>query len=352
MKDSIHPIYFEVENVSELLAVLARQGKSYSSVFVLADSGIPETVRSLFVGDIAHNHVLVLQGGESVKTLPSIEKIWNFLLGVKADRNSLLINLGGGALCDAGGFAASTFKRGIDFVHVPSTLLSMVDASVGGKTGINVGSVKNTVGTFTMPTAVFIRRQLLDSLSKRQLLSGYAEMIKHGLISDVNHLDNVLSQFSEGNIPSIELIQESIEIKSSIVGRDPLEKGERKLLNFGHTIGHGIESFLNEKDENAVLHGEAIAAGMLAEMYISGEMCNYPEGEIIRFKEWLKPLTKHIRLNEEMIPGILSKIANDKKNEGDEIGITLLQVNGKGVWGKTVSNQLIEKSLEYLINLL
>lgn len=343
----IHPVEFGIHRLDGVLHTLRSYGYSYSDVFVLADDGIPEAARIDFLGDWPHEKVLVLRGGETVKNIHSVEKIWEFLLAVKADRNALIVNLGGGALCDAGGFAASTFKRGIDFVHMPSTLLSMVDASVGGKTAINVGGIKNTVGTFTMPQCVFIHPPLLASLPAREMLSGYAELIKHGIVGNKMHLDNVLREFESGGTPSVETIRDSIHIKLAVVGRDPYEKGERKLLNFGHTIGHGLESHFTGT-ENEILHGEAVAAGIVAEMYLSNKLLNYPDAYTQRFHEVLKPLTSQVKVHESMIAQIIQKIQNDKKNEGEEIGIVLLNENGHAEHGKTVSLQMIDEALRFL----
>lgn len=347
---NIHPIYYDVATLEELLFKLNRR---YSAVFVLADAGIPQEARDGFVGNLPAHHVHTVLGGETVKTMAAVEGIWNFLLGVHADRNALLINLGGGAVCDAGGFAASTFKRGIAFVHVPSTLLSMVDASVGGKTGINVGGLKNTVGTFTQPQAVAIHVPLLKSLPVRELLSGYAEMVKHGLVADEPHLQKVLaSLWAEGNIPSRQLIRDSIAIKAAIVERDPLEKGERKLLNFGHTVGHGLESCLAGLPDRRILHGEAVAAGMLAEMYISARTTcreGFPKEMRTRVTAALKHLAAPVRIDKTLFAGILEKIENDKKNEGDQIGVTLLAAFGTGVWGTQVTRELVKESLQYLV---
>jgi len=345
----MHPIYYDVHTLDELLFRLNRR---YSAVFVLADAGIPQEARDAFAGSLPAQHIYAVPGGEAVKTLAAVEGIWNFLLHVHADRNALLVNLGGGTVCDAGGFAASTFKRGIPFVHVPSTLLAMVDASVGGKTGINTGGVKNTVGTFTQPQAVAIHVSLLKSLPARELLSGYAEMLKHGLVADEQHLKNVLaSLWAEGNIPSERLIQDSINIKAAVVGRDPLEKGERKLLNFGHTIGHGLESYLAPMPHRKVLHGEAVAAGMLAEMYISARTTckeGFPKEMRERVTAALMHLAAPVKIDRGMFAGILEKIENDKKNEGDQIGVTLLSAFGTGVWGTQVARDLVKESLQYL----
>lgn len=343
----IHPIY---DDVADLPALLARLAPDCPQVFVLADAGIPAEARRAFLAGVPESHIHRLPGGETVKTVAAIEGIWNFLLRMKADRKALLVNLGGGAVCDAGGFAASTFKRGIDFVHVPSTLLAMVDASVGGKTGINLGGVKNVVGTFTQPRAVCIHMPLLDSLPGRQRLSGYAEMIKHGLVADEGHLQAVLEAFGRGLIPSVQLIRDSVAIKAAIVQRDPLENGERKLLNFGHTVGHAIESYFADRPGQEVLHGEAIAAGMLAELYLSYWICQFPGAELQHWGPRLKPLTRHIHITPAMIPALLDKMGNDKKNESTGIGVTLLKAPGQGIWGKTVAPGLLKEALDILVN--
>lgn len=346
----MHPVYFGEVDTKRIVESLNGIGKNYSRVFVLADRGIPPQTITAFTSGIPSSSVFVIEGGESVKDIAFIQQIWQFLLQNKADRSSLLINIGGGAVCDAGAFAAATYKRGIDFVHVPSTLLSMVDASVGGKTGINFGSVKNTVGTFSMPVAVFIHNKFLESLPHREMLSGYAEIIKHGLVYDANHLHVVMEAFQNEQIPGLELIKESIAIKSTIVQNDPHEKGERQLLNFGHTIGHGIESYLSEKHNTSVLHGEAVALGMVAEMYISSEITGFPENITEKYSHSLRKLTQHITLSAKDFPAVIDKVGNDKKNQGNEIGVTLLQAEGKGIWGQTISESLIERALNRLIS--
>lgn len=345
---NLHPIYYDVSDLPQLLD---RLGKRYSAVFALVDAGIPAEATKAFLGDLPLANVHVLPGGEGVKTWASIEQIWNFLLQAKTDRQALLVNLGGGAVCDAGGFAASTFKRGIDFVHIPGTLLSMVDASVGGKTGINLGGVKNVVGTFTQPRAVCIHTPLLQSLPKRQLLSGYAEMIKHGLVADELHLQNVLHAFweEEGGIPPTQLIRDSINIKAAIVERDPLESGERKLLNFGHTVGHALESYFADQPGKEVLHGEAVAAGMLAEMYISVHSVWAQGVSQDVYGETQQTLgligQAALPVEEWMFPALIEKMGNDKKNEGARIGMTLLETFGRGIWGQTVSVELLKEAL-------
>ncbi len=204
---------------------------------------------------------VVIPAGENNKKIGSVEKIWAFLSKNGADRKSLLINIGGGMLTDLAGFAASTFKRGLDFINVPTTLLSQVDASVGGKTGINFNGLKNEIGVFQEPVAVIITTEFLKTIDKENFISGFAEMIKHGLIHSTDHLKE-LKDFDPENINYEllgEIIRHSVEVKSWFVANDPTEKNIRKALNFGHTVGHAFESLAMEQGR-PVLHGFAVAS--------------------------------------------------------------------------------------------
>jgi 3-dehydroquinate synthase len=214
-----------------------------------------------------------------------------------------------------------------------------VDASVGGKTGINFGEVKNSIGTFAMPKAVVIRQEFLKSLPARELLSGYAEMIKHGLIANSDHLEQVKKAFQHKTIPSAELIRDSIEIKRKIVESDPLEKGARALLNFGHTVGHAIES----ASEGNLLHGEAVAAGLWVEMKISEQAAGLDSQVTDGFASWAFPLWERVNWREIDPVRLFEKMKHDKKNRDGEIGMTLLKKPGHAIWGNTVPKDLIEK---------
>jgi 3-dehydroquinate synthase len=220
------------------------QENKFSKLFFLVDSTTEELCLPIVLKNLPSvitYDIIAIDPGEENKNIDFCIGIWKMLLDFEADRNSLLINVGGGVVTDMGSFAAATFKRGIAFVHVPTTLLSQVDASVGGKTGIDMDEVKNCIGTFTQPRAVVIDPIILHTLSERQLVSGFAEMIKHGLIADAEEL-KLLKKTTAKNI-SIDRIEQSIRIKNEIVKADPEEKGLRKILNFGHTIGHAIESY-------------------------------------------------------------------------------------------------------------
>jgi 3-dehydroquinate synthase len=349
---SLHPVFFGRTSLQELLEEVSFDNQGYSSILALIDSGVPAEKVTAFLGnEFPASNRYVVEGGESVKSLASVTKIWDYLTKAGADRHSLLVNIGGGAVCDAGGFAASVFKRGIHFMHVPTTLLSMADASVGGKTGINWGSTKNMIGTFALPAVVSIQPHFLESLDRRQLLSGYAEMIKHGLIADDRHYEEVTKAFSVGEIPSERLLENTVNIKAKITGRDPKENGERKLLNFGHTLGHGLESLLSAEEGEGVFHGEAIAAGMIGEAYLSIGY-GFSQEELEKLIITLKPLLRHVYFSEDQIPKILQSIRQDKKNEGNRIGVTLLKGIGEGLWTEKLSLQKVEEGLRFIVKVL
>ena len=224
-------------------------------------------VEETFAGRVKLD-VIEIGIGEVNKNIETVCDVWKSLLDLGLDRNSVIINLGGGVVTDLGGFAASTFNRGIDFINVPTTLLSQVDASVGAKTGIDFEGSKNQIGTFTNPKAVFIYEEFLNTLPPKEKLSGFAEVIKHALICDKVYWQQISSNGLYDNQNLATLIERSITIKQQIVQQDPLEQNIRKLLNFGHTIGHALESFSLQNDDTPLLHGECVAVGMICEAYI------------------------------------------------------------------------------------
>src|SRR5215217_558057 len=262
-----HTIHFESR-----LAALSETLNSdkYSKIFVFADSTTAEVCLPLFrqmLDDYTGFDLIETDPGEENKNIDFCIGIWKTLLDFGADRKCLMINLGGGVITDMGGFVASTYKRGIDFINIPTTLLSQVDASVGGKTGIDIDNVKNMVGTFSLPQMVFIETAFLKTLPQRELLSGFAEMIKHGLIYDKPYYEKLKA--SNYLTPAAEDIYRSVEIKNEVVTIDPHEKNLRKILNFGHTIGHAVEGYSLANDENPLTHGEAIAIGFVCEAALS-----------------------------------------------------------------------------------
>ncbi len=337
--------------------------EKYSKIFIVSD----EIVAPLFLDQLIsklskETKHIISRSGEIAKNIDSIQKIWNAMKDAGCDRKSLVINLGGGVVCDMGGFAASTYMRGIDFINIPTTLLSQIDASVGGKTGIDFAGIKNLIGTFDQPKAVIIDIQTIKTLPKREFLSGFAEIIKHGLIKDKNYFQFVTSKnpldFNDDEL--IEIISKSCEIKKEIVEKDETEKGDRKLLNFGHTIGHAIEALSLETDK-PLLHGEAISIGMVAEAKISKIQNMISEEDFKSIEDALinanlpTSLRDHeSRFNRENVAkqslsNIFKKMQTDKKNVNGKINFTLLTSIGNAVFDqKDISEDTIKDALNYV----
>lgn len=315
----------------------------YSKAVIVTDKNIPlSLVKNLQSAIPIANSVLILESGEQNKDLENVQKIWKTLHNLGCDRKSLVINLGGGVTGDIGGFAASTFKRGINFLQIPTTLLAQVDASIGGKTGINFLGIKNLIGTFSQPVAVICDVDILSTLPHREFVSGFAEIIKHGLIVDKNYFKLVTSKkphdFSREDL--IEIIEKSCQIKVRFVAQDEKENGFRKLLNFGHTIGHAIES-LSQKTDNPLLHGEAVSIGMVAEGKISNLLGLLPDKEYKQLEQAIEKAGLPIKTSGLKASRILEKIISDKKNEKGEINWTLLQSIGKAVFNQKVDDSIV-----------
>jgi len=321
--------------------------EKYSSICILTDDNTHEHCYPL-IKDIlpAHHITFTITSGEEHKTLNTCTLIWQFLTENKFDRKSIVVNLGGGVIGDMGGFCASTYKRGIDFVQMPTTLLAQVDASVGGKLGIDFNGFKNHIGVFKMPRKVMIYPSFIKTLTKRELISGYAEVIKHALIRDVTHWD-ILKRVNEiDTLDWHQIIHHSIEIKSFVVEEDPFEKGLRKILNFGHTIGHAIESYFLENKENKLLHGEAIAIGMICEAYISYLKGFINEATFNEIKTYLLKIYKPVEITADDIEKILPLTLQDKKNTNGVISASLLATTGKANFDQPISLEEVKESLE------
>jgi len=322
-------------------------------IFILVDENtlkycIPEL---LLKNKALHNaEILEIDSGEENKTLDICYQLWKTLSDYKADRNSLLINLGGGVITDMGGFIASTYKRGIDFINIPTTLLSQIDASVGGKTGVDFEGLKNTIGVFNEAKGIFIYPDFLKTLDKRQMLSGYAEALKHGLIKDANYWEELKQGLLSDSGDWLGLITTSINIKNEVVINDPFEEEERKLLNFGHTIGHAIESCSLENDKIPLLHGEAIAIGMICESYISNATTGLSADELAQITTSILNFYKPYQLEESTFHQFIELMGNDKKNENGEINFTLLSEIGTACINKNVGVELILESFNYYNN--
>lgn len=301
-----------------------------SDIFVLVDNNSRNyCLGHLNLGYVPGHHIITIAEGEHNKTIESVIEIWHTLSASGARRNSVLINVGGGLITDIGGFAASTFKRGIHCINIPTTLLSQVDASVGGKTGVNFNGLKNEVGTFSVPDWVIIDNSFLQYLPQRQVLSGFAEMLKHALLADEKQLSEMmqadLSKVAEEKF--LDAIQQSVAVKAVIVENDPREKGLRKALNFGHTIGHAIESVAIKKNLN-IYHGDAVAYGMIAELYLSVKKLGFGEKLYETVKNFIRekyPVYHPVDEPEELYELML----HDKKNEREDVNFTLLRKPGE-----------------------
>ncbi len=337
------------ETVFAKLSQYLKRNK-FSSLFILVDENslkhcLPALVTN--VPKLLEAEVIELESGEKNKNLDVCINVWKALGELGADRHSLLVNLGGGVITDLGGFVASTFKRGITFINIPTTLLAQVDASVGGKTGVDLGALKNEVGVFAEPQELFIWPTFLKTLSRREHTAGVAEILKHGLVSDAGYWNECVNTdlMNADNLEGI--IRHSIAIKSAIVASDPNEIGDRKKLNFGHTIGHAVEGLVLERQEKTLLHGEAVALGIICESWISTQETKLPDEqheEIVRNICRYFPLQSLNAMDDHRL---IELMRHDKKNEKGDIRMVLLKSIGVCHTGKTVSPDRIINALDY-----
>ncbi len=259
------------------------------------------------------------------KTLDSLVAVWTALQQGGATRHSLMVNLGGGMVTDLGGFAASTFKRGMPYINVPTTLLSMVDASVGGKTGINFGGLKNEIGVFNCSESVLLDGEFLCTLDIHNILSGYAEMLKHGLISTKEHWAELLNfDFQSIDYKALTaMVAKSVAVKERIVEEDPTERGIRKALNLGHTVGHAFESLALEQGRT-VLHGYAVAWGLVCELYLSVLHCGFPKNILYQTLQFIREHYGQFTISCDDYNRLYEFMTHDKKNSAGQINFTLL----------------------------
>jgi 3-dehydroquinate synthase len=322
--------------------------RSYSRYFVLVDENTEEHCLPLLLENIPGMdfQVIRIDSGEIHKHIGTCQTIWSALMAGKADRKSLLLNLGGGVIGDMGGFCASTFKRGMDFVQLPTTLLSQVDASIGGKLGVDFQQVKNSIGVFNNPQAVFINPDFIKTLSFEETRSGFAEIIKHGLIAAKEEWLKILKIDNLKTVKWIDFIIPSLLVKQWIVEQDPFEKGLRKALNFGHTIGHAVEGYALET-ENPLLHGEAIAVGMIAESYLSYKHAGLPAEALEQITGLLLKVYDLYAFDKSLYPVFLKLMEQDKKNENGLINFSLIPSAGEVLVNQTCNKEEIVESLDY-----
>ncbi len=320
-------------------------------IFILTDTNTRvKCLPQLFCSEkIRNSHQITIKAGDDEKNIDSLVQIWKYLSENGATRKSLLINVGGGMITDIGGFAAATFKRGIAFVNVSTTLLGAVDAASGGKTGINFLGLKNEIGAFSHPEKVLINVGFFRSLDDKNIRSGFAEMIKHALISSRKDLNEVLGidleQMDYQRLNN--LLIRSVEIKERIAAADPTEKNIRKSLNLGHTIGHAMES-LSYKTGKPVLHGYAVAWGLVCELYLSHIKLGFPKEELLKLKYFIKENYGKYDCGCNDYEEILELMKHDKKNESREINFTLLADAGDVKINQTATREEIVESLDFL----
>lgn len=333
------------------LPLLQRQlaGLDASAFVVLGDHhtlehALPELLRH--VPALRSAATVAVEPGEAAKSLGVCEHIWRHLLQLELDRKAVLVNLGGGVVTDLGGFIAGTYKRGIRFVNVPTSLMGMVDAAIGGKNGIDLGGLKNVVGLFRDPLGTYVHTPFLRTLGKRELLNGLAEMIKHGLVRDAAHWEAIATAPLHDLDALAPLIARSAAIKAAVVTDDPHEAGLRKLLNFGHSIGHGIEAHSWESPQRALLHGEAIAIGMLCEAWLSWRLELLQREDHDRMAAQLLALYPRYPIAEDDEHRILALMRNDKKNAHGSFRFTLLTGMGSARTDVPVTAAQVREALE------
>ncbi|QNF34074.1 3-dehydroquinate synthase [Adhaeribacter swui] len=341
MSENIHIGLDAPEQIQEFL-----KNRAFDKVAVLVDENTQANCYNLLRPYLPEHTLITIKSGEENKTLATCEQVWQKLTDMQASRWSVLVNVGGGVIGDLGGFCAGVFKRGIYFVQVPTTLLSQVDASVGGKTGVDFNGLKNHLGVFQEPLKVFIYPEFLKTLSSREVKSGYAEIIKHWLIADA-------ASFEEQRYIGLmtenwtKLITDSVAVKARVVAADPKENGLRKILNFGHTIGHALETYLLNQPGRRLLHGEAIAVGMLCESYLSVQKGLLSQADLSKIETFLFSVYEKVTVEPNEYAAIARLALQDKKNTGSTINCTLLAQIGEAVYDQPITLAEIELALKY-----
>ena len=325
--------------------------KKYSidKIFILVDRNSFKNCFPIINKTISlhSNNIIKIESGEENKNIDTIVSIWNFLSENKADRYSLLINLGGGVVCDIGGFAASTFKRGINFINIPTTLLSQIDAAVGGKTGFNFNGLKNEIGLIKNAEYIFIDTIFLKTLDKENILSGFAEMIKHALIYNKKYYNELINLDIENTNSKEfkEAVIKSINIKNHFVKKDPHEQSIRKSLNFGHTFAHAFESLALAKNQQ-ITHGYAVAYGIIPELYLSFKKLGFNHDSLIEIANKIISIYGKFNIDANDYSETISYIKHDKKNKGNKLMLTLL----KSIGNASINNSCEDKELIEALN--
>lgn len=324
-----------------------------TQLLILVDENTHEHCLPTLLGNLEIEipfEIIEIEAGEEMKTLETAAQLWEILTEFETDRKALMINLGGGVITDIGGFIASTYKRGIPFINIPTTLLGMCDASIGGKTGIDHQFLKNIIGTFAHPEQIFVFPEFLQTLPFEELRSGFAEMLKHGLITDEKHWTDLISIVELTPEHVFPFIEKSMKIKQNVVEQDFTEQNIRKTLNFGHTIGHALESLFLLKGR-PIMHGEAVALGMICETKISFLQDLISEKTTSEIVSNIQKYYPHLNISEFSVDEIINLMKNDKKNSAGNINFSLLTGIGRSTFNCSVSLENIKTSLLYYQNL-
>ena len=341
------PIYFDVEAISELQKLIQQVENQQRRLFVLCDENtrfhcLPKLKNAV---SMPFFELMTVPSGENSKTIATATALWEQLLAKNADKGSVLLCLGGGMITDLGGFVAATFKRGIDFVFVPTSLMAQADAAIGGKNALNLEHAKNQIGLFSPPNAIFIYTQFLQTLPEKEIQSAYAEMLKHGLIADKNYWNQLKKSKSIVQIPSMEYIKKSVEIKTAICQQDEKEENIRKKLNFGHTIGHALEAFFLSSN-TPLSHGEAVAMGIVAESHLSWQAGLLDKDSLMEITHFFQEKFTFPQINKEDYTTITAYLAADKKRRNQYFNFTFLEQIGSSAINQQATKEQILNSLQ------
>ncbi len=349
-----YPIFIGNDVFNTIRSYLLQYEFKEDKIFILCDEGSRKYCLPVLMSNVQLLQkvaVLEISAGEENKNIDTCKKMWAELSNRGADRNSILVNLGGGVISDMGGFTASTFKRGIRYLNIPTTLLAMVDASIGGKVGVDLNNLKNQIGLFSNPQVVFIIPEFLDTLPKRYILSGFAEIIKHALIYDKSYWQELSSICYDEIEDWKELIDWSVEVKNYYITEDPLDTGFRKVLNFGHTLGHAFETYSLYYDDESLLHGEAVAIGIICESYISYKVAGLKKAQLEEIAAYIIRCYEPYILESDSIDMLLDFMKHDKKKLGSQMNLTLLSSIGTSLINQECSIDIIRESIQYYQNL-
>lgn len=335
---------------SDTLARVAElvDAAQYSSIFVITDENVAKIWLPALQKSLPEQHAsITVPAGEAAKTLATVESIWATMHRAGCDRKTLVLTLGGGVIGDMGGFAASTYMRGVAFAHIPTSLLAQVDSSIGGKTGFDFAGLKNLIGTFAQPTAVLIDTTTLSTLSRRDLVAGFAEMLKHGLIRNAAYFRKLVGTdiTTCSATQRAELIATSTHIKAEVVQSDETEGGLRKILNFGHTIGHAVEA-LSWQGDHPLLHGEAVAIGMVVEAELSQQLGYLSASDVRLIRQGIEQAGLPVTVPPLPLSAIMEKLQGDKKNEHGKVQFTLLESIGSAVYNQVINEKLVARTIQ------